>query len=144
MSDAYRQLYPHSKQFSRYYVWKGKEGATRIDRSYSWGNVCVKEAEYLVVSFSDHLAHVITTEKPSNNSRDKFNRKSLYKIKHFVVEDGEFQSNIKRRFQEWVLLKDGLTPTFWWENVVKPDIKAIALSREKEINVQRRRKIAAL
>ena len=37
-----------------------------------------------------------------------------------------------------------MTPTFWWENVVKPDIKAIALSREKEINVQRRRKIAAL
>ena len=104
----------------------------------------MKEAEYLVVSFSDHLAHVITTETPITNSQNKCNRKSLYKIKHFVVEDDEFQSNIKKRFQEWVLLKDGLTPTFWWENVVKPDIKAIALSREKEINVQRRRKIAAL
>ena len=36
MSDSYRHLYPHSKQFSRYYVWKGKESATRIDRCYTW------------------------------------------------------------------------------------------------------------
>ena len=60
MSDSYMHIYPHSKQFSRYYVWKGKEGATRIDRCYSWGNIHVQEAEYLAVSFSDHLAHVIT------------------------------------------------------------------------------------
>ena len=36
MKDSYRLLYPHTKQFSRYYVWKGKKGATRIDRCYSW------------------------------------------------------------------------------------------------------------
>ena len=68
MSDSYMHIYPHSKQFSRYYVWKGKEGATRIDRCYSWGNIRVHEAEYLAVSFSDHLAHVITFDTPSIKS----------------------------------------------------------------------------
>ena len=144
MSDTFRHIYPHSKQFSRYYVWKGKEGATRIDRCYSWGNIRVQEAEYLVVSFSDHLAHVITfdtsTLKDQNNNR----KRSLYKIKHFIIEDHIFQNKFRDSFLEWLVLKDGLSPTFWWENIVKPGIKDIALSREKEINGQRRRKLAAL
>ena len=144
MSDTYRNLYPHSKQFSRYYVWKGKEGATRIDRCYTWGNNCVQEAEYLAVSFSDHLAHVITFDTSSTKSQNNFRKRSLYKIKHFVIEDAIFQNNVRDSFQDWLLLKDGLSPTFWWENIVKPGIKEIALSREKEINGQRRRKIAAL
>ena len=144
MSDSYRNIYPHSKQFSRYYVWKGKEGATRIDRCYSWGNVKVQEAEYLVVSFSDHLAHVITFNTPTIKSKNESRRKSLYKIKHHVVEDDLFQKSVRTCFQEWLLLKDGVTPTFWWENVVKPGIKSLAISREKEINMQRRRKLAAL
>ena len=144
MSDSYRCIYPHSKQFSRYYVWKGKEGATRIDRCYSWGNVRVKEAEYLCVSFSDHLAHVITFDTPSIKIGKEYHRKSLYKIKHFVIEDDVFQENVRKGFQEWHLMKDDLSPTFWWEHVVKPGIKALALSREKEINLKRRRKLAAL
>ena len=51
---------------------------------------------------------------------------------------------MRSTFQEWLLMKNGLTPTFWWENVVKPGIKALALSREKEINLHRRRRLAAL
>ena len=144
LSDTFRHIYPHSKQFSRYYVWKGKEGATRIDRCYSWGNMRVQEAEYLVVSFSDHLAHVITLDTSSIKSLNNHRKRSLYKIKHFVIEDVIFQSNVRNSFQEWLILKDGLSPTFWWENIVKPGIKYIALSREKEINRQRRRKLAAL
>ena len=129
----------------RYYVWKGKEGATRIDRCYSWGNVNVQEAEYLAISFSDHLAHVITFNTPTFRNRNKAYRKSLYKIKHFVIEDEKFQKNVRNSFQEWLLMKDGLSPPFWWENVVKPGIRDLALSREKEkINVRRRKKLAAL
>ena len=144
MSDSYRCIYPHSKQFSRYYIWKGKEGATRIDRCYSWGNVRVKEAEYLCISFSDHLAHVITFDTHSPKIGKEYHRKSLYKIKHFVIEDDVFQENVRNGFQEWLLMKDDLSPTFWWEHVVKPGIKALALSREKESNLKRRRKLAAL
>jgi len=112
MSDSYRNIYPHSKQFSRYYVWKGKEGATRIDRCYSWGNVNVQEAEYLVVSFSDHLAHVVTFTTPAIEKQHVTRRKTLYKIKHFVVEDELFQKNVRSTFQEWLRMKNGLTPTF--------------------------------
>ena len=144
MKDSYRLLYPHTKQFSRYYVWKGKEGATRIDRCYSWGNVRVKQAEYLAVSFSDHLAHVVTFSTPTIQKLNNSKRKSVYKIKHHIIDDDIFQQNIKSEFQAWVALKDGLSPTFWWENVVKPGIKEQALTREKEINKERRRKIAAL
>ena len=68
----------------------------------------------------------------------------MYKIKHFVIEDDIFQNNVRNSFPEWIILKDGLSPTFWWENIVKPGIKSIALSREKEINEKRRRKLAAL
>jgi len=144
MNDTFRHIYPHSKQFSRYYVWKGKEGATRIDRCYSWGNIRVQEAEYIAVSFSDHLAHVITFDTSSSQSKKSNRKKSLYKIKHFVIEDDIFQNNVRISFPEWIILKDGLSPTFWWENIVKPGIKSIALSREKEINEKRRRKLAAL
>ena len=131
MSDSYRYMYPHSKQFSRYYVWKGKEGATRIDRCYSWGNINVQEAEYLAVSFSDHLAHVVTFTTPAVKKKNESRRRALYKIKHFVVEDDLFQKSVRVSLQEWLLIKNGLTPTFWWENVVKPEIKTLALSREK-------------
>ena len=68
----------------------------------------------------------------------------MYKIKHFVIEDDIFQNNVRNSFPEWIILKDGLSPTFWWENIVKPGIKSIALSREKDINEKRRRKLAAL
>ena len=76
MNDAFRQIYPHSKQFSRYYVWKGKEGATRIDRCYKWGNIQVIDAEYMAVSFSDHLAHVVTFKAPTIQNLSKQRRKS--------------------------------------------------------------------
>ena len=144
LTDSYRLLYPHTKQFSRYYVWKGKEGATRLDRCYTWGTVHVQQAEYLVVSFSDHLAHVVTFSTPKIQKQSVMKRKSIYKIKHHIVDDEIFQKNIKSEFQEWLMLKDGLSPTFWWEHVVKPGIKEQALIREKEINKHRRRKIAAL
>ena len=144
MSDCYTQLYPHSKQFSRYYIWKGKEGATRIDRCYAWGNVRVTQAEYLAVSFSDHLAHIVTFDTPAIQCHEKSIWKSIYKIKHFLVDDEIFRENIRTNFQDWLTIEDVLSPTFWWDKVVKPGIKDIALLREKEINMHRRRKLAAL
>ena len=144
MRDSYRLLYPHTKQFSRYYVWKGKEGATRIDRCYSWGEVIVQEAEYLVVSFSDHLAHVVTFDTPTIRKQNVTKKKSIYKIKHHIVDDDTFLFNVRSKFPEWLLLKDGLSPSFWWEHVVKSGIKEQAFIREKEINKCRRRQIAAL
>ena len=144
LKDAFRQLYPHSKQFSRYYVAKGVKGATRIDRAYAWGNVKIREAEYIGISFSDHLAHVVTIEDQNAKQEQKKNWNTIYKIKHHIVNDMIFQESVEQAFPEWLETKEGLCPVFWWENVVKPGIKSLAIKREKEINKQRRMELEAL
>ena len=59
--DSYRSLYPRVRQYYRYYshALQG-EGATIIKRSYHWGNLKTKSAEYVSISFSDHLSLKIT------------------------------------------------------------------------------------
>ena len=143
LKDVYRQLYPHSKQFSRYYISKGVKGATRIDRAYAWGNVKIREAEYIATSFSDHYSHVVTIENQTPQ-QEKSKGKSIYKIKYFIVDDKIFQERVEHAFAEWLETKEGLCPIFWWENVVKPGIKTLAIKREKEITKQRRMELEAL
>ena len=41
-------------------------------------------------------------------------------------------------------LKEGLIPAFWRENVFKKEVKRIVILRDKEINNQRNRELAAL
>ena len=70
LEDSYRSLFPSSKSFSRYY--ESPEygvGATRIDRTYHYGHLEVKQAEYIGVPFSDHLSLVVTV-KTSENFKD--------------------------------------------------------------------------
>ena len=68
----------------------------------------------------------------------------IYKIKHNLVEDRTFLETIRETYPQWLRLKEGLRPTFWWENVFKKELKRIAILREKEINNQRNRELAAL
>ena len=68
----------------------------------------------------------------------------IYKIKHNLVEDRTFLETIRETYPQWLRLKEGLSPTFWWENVFKKELKRIAIQREKEINNQRNRELAAL
>ena len=51
LRDAFRVLYPHSRQYSRYYTAKGVAGATRIDRCYLWGNLGIEEAVMFLFRF---------------------------------------------------------------------------------------------
>ena len=68
----------------------------------------------------------------------------IYKIKHNLVEDLNFLQKIREEYPYWLKLKEGLSPTFWWENVFKKEIKRIAILREKELNSQKRRELSAL
>ena len=68
----------------------------------------------------------------------------IYKIKHNLVEDLNFLQNIREEYPSWLKLKEVLSPTFWWENVFKKEIKRIAILREKELNSQKRRELSAL
>ena len=64
LADSFRSLHPQDKNFSRYYGRAGQEAATRLDRSFHWGEVRVVEARYEAVAFSDHLAYLVELEVP--------------------------------------------------------------------------------
>ena len=68
----------------------------------------------------------------------------IYKIKHNLVEDHTFLEKIREAYPHWLRFKEGLSPTFWWENVFKKELKRIAIMREKEMNNQKCRELAAL
>ena len=64
-SDTYRSLYPNTKCFSHYYSnARTGNGATRIDRAYSYGDLRVAEAKYTSVAFSDHLSYIVSLQVP--------------------------------------------------------------------------------
>ena len=143
--DSFRQLYPNEEQFSRYYVWKGGRGATRIDRCYSWGTLKVNTAVYHAISFSDHLAHVVNFQSSADLYQNESPRKrSIYRIKHWLLKDSIFLDNIRVEFQNWLEIKDHFSPIYFWEEIVKPSIKKLAIIREREINKERNQELQAL
>ena len=62
--DTYRAVYPSGSCFSHFYNSNGP-GATRIDRSYCYGDIAPLDAEYVPAAFSDHLAYIVTIEAPT-------------------------------------------------------------------------------
>ena len=145
LSDAFRNLFPMQKQFSRYYVWKGATGATRIDRCYSWGNFKSRDAAYHALSFSDHLAHVVSFQSPSElYQKENPRKRSIYKIKHWLVKDATFQERIRSEFEHWMEMKEHFSAIYFWEEVVKPGIRKVAIQREREINQEKMQELQAL
>ena len=145
LCDVFRKLYPYRKQFSRYYVSKGVRGATRIDRCYSWGSLDSNEATYHALSFSDHLGHVVNLIISGEQyQKENPRRRSIYKIKHWLLNDTIFLDSIRQEFDSWSELKDHFSPIYFWEEVVKPGVRKIAIKREKEINQERNQELQAL
>ena len=139
LKDAFRSLHPDAANFSRFYN-QGGEGATRIDRSYSWGEVEVLEARYVPVAFSDHLAHVVKLKVPEATCRSmSVKAKPFFKTSPEVVQDQVFQERVAGAMKEWEEVKGlGLPMLRWWELYVKPGIRRIALRRSKELYKQKR------
>ena len=79
-SDCFRDLYPDKAAFSRFYNGTGGVGATRIDRSYKWGDISVNEAEYISIAFSDHLAHLVSISIPDVSHLHPPQSRPLFKI----------------------------------------------------------------
>ena len=77
-SDSFCVLYPKRGQFSRYFsnVHQG-EGASHIDRSYHWGNIKGSKAEYMSISFSDHLSLKLSYILPSKLDRCLSERRAI-------------------------------------------------------------------
>ena len=141
MTDCFRNLHNSAPVFSHFYhTQQAGKGATRIDRSYFWGRMKVRSAKYEPVAFSDHMAHIITLDLPSHLARIVSPRaRPLIKVRPEVIGDEVFQQNLYEAMEDWKLVRDrGLDTLKWWELVVKPGVKQLAMKRSKEINWERR------
>ena len=144
--DSFRSLYPTSASFSRYYVARGSPGATRIDRQYNWGNIVPVHAEYSPIAFSDHLAHSVTVSVPDPLVRMLCpTSRPQFKIREEIAQDREFKARVGVAMDRWKrILEEGLSVMFWWEKIVKPGVRKIAMERSKEINTDRRSELNLL
>ena len=134
--DSFRVLNPNSSSFSRYYIARGNTGASRIDRQYNWGGLIPIQAEYTPVAFSDHLAHTVKVKVPDPLDRMCCPKsRPHFKVREEVARDKVFQDRVKEGMEEWDgVRQEGLPVLTWWEIIVKPGIRKIAMERSKEIN----------
>ena len=69
----------------------------------------------------------------------------MFKVRPEVILDKIFQEQLAESMADWREVKDqGLDVLMWWEIVVKPGVKKLAMQRSKEINRQRRGEINLL
>ena len=135
--DSFRQLFPNTRNYSRYYGHERfGDGATRIDRTYHYGEMTVKEAFYVAVAFSDHLGLIVKYSLPGNFGCLKSPKnRPLFKANPDIVKDPIFQARLKDNFTLWseVQQKLDLDILTWWEEFVKPNIKKLLIQRRKEV-----------
>ena len=145
--DSFRKLFPNSKVFSRYYgSERFGDGASRIDRDYHYGSMEVIEAKYISLAFSDHMAFKISIKLPENFARilSPKNR-PLFKTKPEVIHDSIFQDRLRESMVLWMEVKSlGVPVLNWWEGMVKPGIRKLALNRGKELKKERRSELNLL
>jgi hypothetical protein len=105
-----------------------------------WGALAVYEAKYEPVAFSDHHAHVVSLSLPAHLSRITSPKaRPIFKIKPEVIRDEKFRAQLAAAMARWNQVKDaGIDVMEWWEVIVKPGIKKLALERGKELNKERR------
>ena len=145
LCDTFRYLHPATKSFSRYYARQGQEGATRIDRSYHWGEMTPVAAWYESIAFSDHMVYNVKLTLPSITKLTTPKSKPFFKTKPEVVKDVWFKNQLEMAMVRWQEVLDrGLPLLDWWELIVKPGIKRLAIGRLKEIKRQKRGKLNML
>ena len=140
-TDSYRILHPQSKVFSRHYRHdRTGEGASRIDRCYHWGDIAPTESRYVSLAFSDHFGLLTSFSLPDQMSR-LLNPRSrpFFRTRPEVVVDRDFIESLEEKMSEWKAVKDqGVDVLIWWEKLVKPGIRRLAITRGKEMNRDRR------
>ena len=69
----------------------------------------------------------------------------LFKVKPEVICDKLFQERLAESMTDWMEIRAaGLDVLTWWEIVVKPGVKKLAVQRSKELNCQSRGEINLL
>ena len=152
LTDTYRSLHKGTKAFSRFYNRNRRGGgnqtevgASRIDRSYFWGGVKVEEASYISVAFSDHLAYVTKLSVPENQQKMLSPKvRPCFKTSPDVVQDQMFKMWLLEAMEDWKEAKERIPILTWWEHIVKPGIRSLAMARGRMINQERRRELNSL
>ena len=140
-TDTYRMLYPNNQCFSHFYSnTRYGNGATRLDRSYSFGNLIPTEAKYIGVAFSDHLSYIVSLSLPCQLQLLLSPKtRPFFKTTPAVIKDKVFQTRLADSMQEWEAVRAFGVPTLtWWEILVKPGIKKLAIERSKELKKERK------
>ena len=115
MYDSFRTLHPKIKAYSRYYDDARCQGATRIDRQYHWGNVTIKEAKYLPLSFSDHHGLVVKIFLPDPMGRILCPKgRPSFRLKEDVIMDTQFQGSLHEAMLGWRRVHSFVTDTLLW------------------------------
>ena len=146
-TDSFRHLHPAATTYSRYYsMERFGDGATRIDRCYHWGGVRVVSATYHSIAFSDHMAQLLVYELPGTMDRILAPRsRPLFKVHPSVVSDTEFRGRMAAAMADWQPVRDlGVDVRVWWEHLVKPGFRRLAMERGKEMNKHRRAELNML
>ena len=146
LNDSFRTLYPKVKAYSRYYDDVRSQGASRIDRQYHWGNVTIKEAKYLPMSFSDHHGLVVQVLLPDPLGKILCPKgRPSFRLKGDVIGDTIFQDSLREAMLGWRRIQSfGMETLQWWEVVVKPGIRKLAGIRAKEMSKDRKSELNLL
>ena len=145
--DSFRSLYPDNNTYSRYYSLSNSgEGATRIDRCYHYGVIQVTQVSYVSVAFSDHMSQIVEINLPEYMTRSVGPKsRPLFKVKQNIASDLTFKERLKEEMIKWKKVRElGVSTLTWWEDLVKPGIRKLAINRGKEINKERRGKLNLL
>ena len=149
-SDSFRELHPSTPAYSRFYEYRQNSGASRIDRCYNFGGMKPMSAQYIPVAFSDHFAHVVTFNTPDMLSKIMSPKpRPRFKLRAEIIKDPIFKERVKENMITWKRVREFQADTNigslkWWELLVKPGIKRIALERNKEINKEKGEKLNLL
>ena len=133
--DCHRIVHPSSEDFSHYYKVGGSVNATRIDRQYSWGNLEVINSKYIPLAFTDHFGLLSQNKVPFILLYKNIPRHpSSFKISNEISRDPFFIQQVSQSVSEWKkILSNGLDILKWWDLVVKPGLRRIAVQRNRQL-----------
>ena len=102
LKDDFKTLWPNDRSMSHYYTHPTYgPGATRIDRSYSYGGLSIVTALYISASFTDHCVLIISLELPKNVGISKAPKSfPHFKIKSYILKDPIFKQKLKTSVEE--------------------------------------------
>ena len=138
-SDTFRSLHPKKVAYSHFYSRQMSgcglsQGASRLDRSYSWGQVATISSTYLGAGFSDHLLHKVELSVSSSLFPAEPVFKPYFKINPETAKDPAFKEKVRLITKEWEATKSRLPLLRWWD-LLKRDLRRAA----KEISLEKKK-----